>query len=218
MKNLLKVDFHCHSCYSPDSFAQLRKLISLSHKKGIDRLVISDHNTICGALHAKNIDPDLIVIGEEIQTNKGELQAFFVKREIPSGLSPIDVINDLRKQDAFISISHPFDPQRSGWTKEDLSQLVPLVDAIEVFNARCLSNSYNEEANNFAVASKLAGIAGSDAHTYREIGNVINILPQFSNAKELRIAILENRISGTLSPAWIHMFSLFARIFKKLRI
>ena len=134
MKSSLRVEFHCHSRYSIDSLNKIPDLLKTAHKRGIDRLVITDHNTIRGVLEAQALDGELVIVGEEIKTTKGELLASFVTDEIPEGLEPLEAIHRLRKQGAFISVSHPFDLQRSGWQLTDLMFILPLVDAIEVFN------------------------------------------------------------------------------------
>ena len=132
-----RVEFHCHTYASKNSLTPPKKLIAAARKRGVHRLVITDHNSITGAKEAQVLDPELVIIGEEIMTTRGEILAAFVKEEIPAGLPPVEVINRLRNQEAFISVSHPFDTMRSGgWKKSDLLEILPLVDAIEVFNSR----------------------------------------------------------------------------------
>ncbi len=115
MSHPWRVEFHCHSRYSPDSLSSARGLIDAARDRGIDRLVITDHNTIRGALAAKALDPERIIVGEEILTQRGELLAAFVSEEVPAMLDPQEAIQRLRQQGAFISVSHPFDRARSGW-------------------------------------------------------------------------------------------------------
>jgi hypothetical protein len=62
----------------------------------LDKVVINDHNTIAGAVVARTLDPELIIVGEEVMTTCGEILAFFVIREIPAGLSPLNPVNRLR--------------------------------------------------------------------------------------------------------------------------
>ena len=62
----------------------------------------------------------------------------------------MEALKRLQDQNAFISVSHPFDIQRSGWPLESLIKLAPLVDAIEVFNARVIQHEFNAKAMAFA--------------------------------------------------------------------
>lgn len=206
MEKLIKVDFHCHSDYSPDSMNRLPDLIKTARQRGLDKLVITDHNTLQGALAAKAMAPDFIIMGEEIMTDRGEILAAYVKEEIPRDLPVKKVIAMLREQGAFISVSHPFDPAR-GWALDDLMDIKDLVDAVEVYNARCLYENYNLKALEFAKQFGLSGTVGSDAHTPFEIGSVGLRLPDFYDAEGLKTAARLGVVEGRLSPAWVHLLS-----------
>ena len=135
IKDMLCVEFHSHTNASKDSLTPPADLIAAARRKGIDRLIITDHNTIAGARVAQVLDPELVIVGEEIMTTRGEILASFVTEEIPPFLSPAETIRRLKDQGAFISVSHPFDRLRSGaWREEDLLEILPQVDAIEVYN------------------------------------------------------------------------------------
>lgn len=213
----MKVDFHAHTVVSKDSLTRIPSLISAARRAGLDRIVITDHNSIRGALEAQRLAPEMVIVGEEIQTTAGEVLAAFVSREIPRGLEPLKVIGLLREQGAFISISHPFDPYRSGWSLEQLEQLAPLVDAIEVMNARALDQHYNIRAMEFARSHRLPGTAGSDGHLPIEIGKAYLELPEFSDAVSLKRSIQDSVCAGGLSPAWVHFGSTWAKLVKKLQ-
>jgi hypothetical protein len=185
--------------------------------RGIDKLVVADHNAIWAAQQAQKLDPDLFIVGEEILTTKGEILAVFVLERIPPLLTPRETISILREQGAFISVSHPFDLHRHGWQPDDLGEIAALVDAVEVFNARCFSKKYNEQALDFARDNHLAGTAGSDAHTIREIGQAALRLPTFSNTAELKRSISEGIVIGRRSSFWVRFGSMYARLSRKIK-
>ena len=213
----LRVEFHCHTIYSADSLARPEAVLAACRQKGIDRVVITDHNTTAGALAAQKIDPERVIVGEEILTTEGELLAAYVKEEIPAGLDPIETIDRLRQQGAFISVSHPFDIHRKGhWKAEALNEILPLVDAIEIFNARCLLSEFNRNAAALANTHGLSGTAGSDAHAPLEIGQAVQILPAFSDANSLKTAFQQANYELRLSPAWYHLISRTAVFSKRL--
>ena len=212
----VKTELHCHTVYSHDSSNRLSRLIQFAHEIGIQRLAITDHNTISGALKAKEMDPDLIIIGEEIRTTKGELIAYFVDDQIPSGLSPMDAIERLKKQNALISVPHPFDRLRSGWMRTDLLEILPFVDAIEIFNSRCYTPSVNAAAQVFASEKNLSVTVGSDAHSLLEMGSATLLLPEFNSADELR-RVLRQGIPSTRSLTTAeHFFSSASIFFSKI--
>lgn len=55
---MLTLEFHCHTIFSQDSLLTPQKLIEICRRRGIDRVVITDHNTIAGALAAQKLDPE----------------------------------------------------------------------------------------------------------------------------------------------------------------
>lgn len=215
---MLKVEFHCHTRYSKDSLTSLPALAAAARRAGLDRVIITDHNTTAGAVAAQAFDAQLFIIGEEIMTTSGELLAAFVQEPLPPGLPPQEAIRRLRRQGAFISVSHPFDIHRSGhWSPDALAEIAPLVDAIEVFNARCLDPNFNTLALAFARQHNLAGTVGSDAHAAFEVGRATLTLPNFSDADGLRQGIRQAQAVTRLSSPLVHFVSTWARLVKRAR-
>jgi predicted metal-dependent phosphoesterase TrpH len=213
--DMLTTQFHCHTIASPDSLVRPSDLVKRCHQSGIDRIVITDHNEIAGAQEAQQLDPELVIIGEEIKTSQGELLAVYVKERIPPFMTPMETIQVLREQGAFISVSHPFDFARNGsWEVEDLLKIVPYIDAIEVFNARCMVRTANHQAQEFARQHHLAGTAGADAHSLRELDRSVMELPEFEDANSLRRALVNGRYEARLSSPFIHFTSRWAVWYK----
>jgi predicted metal-dependent phosphoesterase TrpH len=159
----------------------------------------------------------LVVIGEEIMTDRGEILAAFVTEEIPAGLTPQDTIRLLREQNAFISVSHPFDRFRSGaWEADDLLAILPLVDAIEVFNSRCMLPRFNRAARRFAEKHDIPGTVGSDAHAAFEVGRSLMRLESFEGSDGLRKVIRSGAPLMKWSPPWFHFSSRYAVVTKRI--
>ena len=207
----ITIDFHTHTDVSKDSLTPPRSLVDAARRKRLDRVVVTDHNTIAGALVAHALAPDLIIVGEEIKTTLGEILAAFVTEEIPRGLTPQETIRRLRDQGAFISVSHPFDIRSGAWKLEDLLEIAPLVDAIEVFNARIMKPDANTLAMEFARQHNLPGTVGSDAHAAFELGVARLEVPHFDSADGLRKVIRLGQVRGRVSPFWVHIASSYAR-------
>ena len=215
---MLRVEFHCHTIASGDCLTRPRALVETCRRKGIDRVIVTDHNKIRGAQAAHALDPERVIVGEEILTERGEILAAFVREEIPPYLSPQETIRRLKDQGAFISVSHPFDRFREGgWEEADLLEILPLVDAIEVFNSRCMDPRFNAAARLFAKQHNVAGTVGSDAHAAFELGRSVLLLDPFEGPEGLR-AIIRRGIPVTkFSPPWFHLVSRFAAIRKKIQ-
>ncbi len=214
---MLRVEFHSHTIASKDSLTRPRDLVETCRRKGIDRVVVTDHNTTAGARAAQKLDPERVIVGEEILTTRGEILAAFVTEEIPAGLTPHETIRRLKEQGAFISVSHPFDRFREGgWLEQDLLEILPLVDAIEVYNSRCMLPSFNREAKRFAEHHHLAGTVGSDAHAAFELGRSLLMVEQFEGPDGMRKVIRNARFETRWSPPWFHLSSRYAVLRKNL--
>lgn len=214
----ISLEFHCHTYASKDSLTRPADLVAAARRKKIDRVVITDHNSIAGAREAQMIDPELIIIGEEIMTTKGEILAAFVQEEIPANLTPQQTIKLLKEQGAFISVSHPFDELRKGaWLENDLLDILPFVDAIEVYNSRCMFPRFNRRAGLFAQKHNIAGTVGSDAHAAFELGKSLLLLDPFTGPEEMRNVIRGAKANMKWSPWWVHFVSRYATMKKRAK-
>jgi len=192
-------------------------IVRTCQRKGIHRLAVTDHNTIRGALELKQLAPELVLVGEEIMNTQGELLAYFVVEEVPPGLSPVETITRLRAQGATISVSHPFDRLRKGaWREADLAAIAPLVDAIEVFNSRCIFPADNARALAFAQDHAKLGTVGSDAHTLVELGQATLTVREVHDSASLVVGLAEGTRHIRLSSPFIHFASTFAKYWKQL--
>src|SRR5215472_6680445 len=95
---MLRVDLHLHSHYSHDGRSSLEQLISRARECGLDRLALTDHNTIEGALRLVEIAPELAIAGEEAKTLEGEVIGLFITGRVMPFLRPedaMDAIHDM---------------------------------------------------------------------------------------------------------------------------
>ena len=158
-----RIELHSHTIYSKDSLTRLENLPEICRRRGIDKLAITDHNTATGALLAFRLYPMLIIPGEEIMTTEGELLAWYIREGVPAGLTPEETISRLRDQGALIGVAPPFDRYRRGaWLPDALNRIVDQIDAIEVFNARCIHAEDNAKALEFATQRGMLMSCGSD--------------------------------------------------------
>ncbi len=214
----LRVELHSHTDASKDSLVTIEKLLACCERKGIDRIAITDHNEIKAALEGKALDPERVIVGEEITTTKGELLGYFMSERVPPGLEPMAAIERLQRQGAVISVAHPFDSKRTYyWDEETLVELIPYLDAIESFNARCVFSTPNHQAASFAGEHNLLETVGSDAHSLWEVGRATLMMPDFWDPDTFKEALKEAEKDVKLSPAFVHLFSRYAVQAKHLR-
>lgn len=209
------MDFHVHSEFSPDSVTKIEDIVSRAKSLNLGKLIITDHNTTKGAMILKKRYPEFVIVGEEIMTTRGEVLAFFLQKEIPRGLTPLETVKRLKDQCAFISLSHPYSYSRAGWYEDEMLELLPYLDAIEIANGRN-TRAANEKAANFAKLHGLAGTAGSDAHGLMELGRITLTLDSFDTADELRAALKSAQVIGEPSSQWVKLTSRTAAVRKRL--
>ena len=198
-----------------DSQSEFEDIIKRCQKLGIDCVAIADHDAVEGGLKMREIAPFKVIVAEEILTFSGEVMGMFLKEHIASGI-PLEIaIDAIRKQGGLVSIPHPFDPVRGlRLNTDEFNKLAPQIDLIEVFNARVLSAQTNSKSLHFAREHNLPGIAGSDAHTISEIGNVFVELNDFDGPEEFLAALKHAKIQGKRASPFVHFNSTWAKIKK----
>ncbi len=214
---MVTVELHSHTHASDDCLMRPADIVRACARRGIDRLAVTDHNTISGAVEMQTLAPALVIVGEEVMTTRGELLGYFLRESVPAGLGPLETIARLREQGAAISVSHPFDRLRHGaWQPADLASIIDLVDAIEVFNSRCIYAEDNDRALAFAREHGTLGSVGSDAHSLRELGRALLKVPAAGTPAELIAGFgAGERVTRLSSPA-IHFTSRWAKLRKRL--
>jgi dephospho-CoA kinase len=211
---LWRADLHMHTSASHDCLSAPEDVVRRARAVGLDRIAVTDHNEIRGALAAREIDPELVIVGEEVRTAEGlDLIGLFLQRHIPPGGSFRDVAVEIRRQGGAVYLPHPFDARR-GTTEEFLAGVVELVDAVEGFNARVHDARRNRRAVTWAEAHGLPVGAGSDAHLLKEIGRGATLMPTFTGPDDFLAALEECRIEGRPSSHLVHLGSTWAKVWK----
>jgi len=211
----VKIDLHIHSKYSGDSLSEPSDILKTAKKTGLAGIAVVDHGTIEGGLKTAKANKDesfKVIIGAEIKTDSGEVIGYFLNQEI-SSRSFGDVIDEMKAQDAIISIPHPFDVFRKNRIKKP-EAASKYVDLVEVFNSRCILDLFNKKALEFSEKFNLGVTAGTDAHHLEEIGTAGVML----KGDDLRGELKENRdYFGVKNPLTLHAKATLERlIFKRL--
>jgi predicted metal-dependent phosphoesterase TrpH len=215
---LLRVDMHLHTHRSFDSLNRYPAILRAARERGIDRLVITDHNSIEGAIALRDIDPARIIVGEEVKTREGfDIIGIFLESLIPEGTPALQTCRRILDQGGIVYLPHPFDGTRAA-RPQVLRSILAFVDVVEVHNARCWPVSLNHRAETWAREhGKLMG-SGSDAHTIREIGRGYVEVPFFEpNRESFLQALAHGKVAGrqSTSPAF-RLASNWTKVRKKL--
>lgn len=208
---MIKIVFHVHSQYSPDSNLSQEKIAEICRAKNIKTVILADHNNLAPA---RIINSVRIIPGEEIQTKQGEIIGLFLKYKIPKGLSLKQSIKKIKKQEGLVVAPHPFEGLRlKALKKEILIKNINEIDIIEVFNSRNLFNSDNKKACALAKKYKKIQIAGSDAHLASEICNTIIEMEKFHSSQEFLKNLKQAKFRIQKAGPWVHLATKFINFF-----
>ena len=186
--NTFNIDLHTHTWYSADSVTAPAQLVRRARGVGLDRIAVTDHGTIEGAREAQALDPELIIVGEEIGCAGGvELIGLYLSKHIDNGHTVETTALRIREQGGVVYVPHPFAYLRRSMARAE--QLLRAADVVEVFNSRAFYPPWNRKARERAAALRLRTAISSDAHMPWELGRAYGIVPAFDSAAELLNAL-----------------------------
>jgi predicted metal-dependent phosphoesterase TrpH len=113
----------------------------------------------------------------------------FLEHEIPRGLSFAETIDAIRAQGGLVYLPHPFDRVHTIPEPATVHRHLADIDVLEVYNARLLFETYNDEALRFARKYGLTMGAGSDAHVLQGVGTGAVRMRAFEGPEEFLISL-----------------------------
>ena len=200
-------DVHMHTHYSDGTGSVEEVLQHVQNATPLDVIAITDHDTISGALRARDIVArggyhfDLVV-GEEVSTREGHMLALFIEKRIPPGLSIERSIELVHEQGGLAIVAHPFNRIfRYSVQKPVMDRLLRQPDlhpdGVESLNGSFAGIGSSQTAMRLArTRYGWTEVGGSDAHTPSAIGCAHTRFVG-SGAQGLREAILR----GEVAPA-----------------
>jgi len=192
-RDWIVVDLHMHTNWSHDCSIEVDDLLDHAEAEGLGAIAVTDHNVFGGALEAveRARGRRLVVIpGEEIKTDEqGEVIGLFLREEIPRGLSFAETVDAIHAQGALVYVPHPFDRVHTIPGAATLHRHLADVDVLEVYNARLLFETYNDEALRFARKYNLTAGAGSDAHVLQGVGTGAVRMRRFQGPEEFLVSL-----------------------------
>jgi glycosyltransferase involved in cell wall biosynthesis len=218
----ITVDLHMHTDWSNDCTTPVADLLDHAEEIGLGAIAITDHNAFGGAREAVDLATirDLVVIpGEEIKTDgQGEVIGLFLEEEISRGLSFADTLEAVREQGGLVYLPHPFDRLHSRPDPATLHRHLAEIDVFEVFNARLLRDTFNDEALRFARKYGLLQGAGSDAHVLQGVGTGAVRMRRFDGPEEFLLSLRNAEIlRRPKSLAYLQSLKWVAQVKEKVR-
>jgi hypothetical protein len=221
-RDWIAVDLHLHTDWSHDCSIPAEELLEHAERIGLGGIAVTDHNTFGGALEAVELamTRDLVVIaGEEVKTrDQGEVIGLFLQEEIPRGLSFGETIAAIREQGGLVYLPHPFDRLHAIPDPATLHEHLAEIDVLEVFNARLLRDSFNDEALRFARKYRLLHGAGSDAHVLQGVGTGAMRMRRFDGPEEFLLSLRSAEIlRRPKSLAYLQSLKWVAQVKERVR-
>jgi predicted metal-dependent phosphoesterase TrpH len=213
----IRIDMHLHTRASFDCLSDPLRVIEAARARGVERIAITDHNLLSLALEMAEAFPDAVIPGEEVKTAEGiDVIGLYLKEEIPKGTSAKEVCRIVHEQGGIVYLPHPYASGKGG-SGRYAEELAPLVDVVEVFNARLHPGRLNEPGEELAARWSKARGAGSDAHTVGEVaGGFVEVADHPNEPAALLEALAGARIRGVTTPWSVHLASTWAKVKKRL--
>ena len=196
-EQLGRCDPHIHTTYS-DGLGSPRAVVETALARGLDVIAITDHDSVQGALEAREFAaragyPLEVIVGTEVTTARGvHLLALFVEERLPMLRSAARTIEEIARRGGVALAPHPLSaltPSMGRRMIEDvLARGLPLA-GVETFNP---SPAGRPRARLLALNRRwgLAEFGGSDAHFPAHIAAAYTLFPGRS-AADFRRALLD---------------------------
>jgi hypothetical protein len=152
-------------------------------ERGIDRVVIADHNRIEGALRLRDLAPERVLVGEEVKTREGpDIIGIFLNEPIARGTPLRETCEAIRAQGGVVYVRTPstraaagrgscWTRSRSWWTWWRRTTRAPFARA-------------ERKGRVVGARGRKAPRRGSDAHTLAEIGAAFVEVPPFEPTRD----------------------------------
>lgn len=211
---------HCHTVFSCEGNLSIAKIVDECKRKNVSIIAITDHNTIRGGVELSKTTPQLqVIIGEEVDTQQGEIIGYFLKEGIQPRLDIGETVTRIKRQGGLVCVPHPFDRfRRKVIRRESLRRYIQLIDLIEVFNSRNILERDNIRAAAFAKQHGKIAIVGSDAHFAGEIARAVTDIGDFNGPQELLEKLRSGSFHCERSPLYYHALTLLERFRQRLVI
>jgi predicted metal-dependent phosphoesterase TrpH len=213
----MRIDLHLHTWGSWDSLSDPEGVLAAARSRGLDRIAITDHNALDVAREMAARHPERVIVGEEVRTAEGvDVIGLYMSRPIPKGTPAEETCRLIRDQGGIVYLPHPYAAGKGG-SGVHAERLAPLLDVVEVFNARLLSRDRNRKGEELARRHGLLRGAGSDAHTRGEVGNAWVELPGHANEPRAFLdALAAATTHGRRARPQVFLYSNLSKIRRRL--
>ena len=206
-ERLSSFDLHIHTHHSKDGLTRPKDLFKLMRKKNLRGVALTEHWQPSILKPIVKNDRFLIPACEYKSTDYGELIGFFISESIENR-SLVEIAEDIHSQNGITVLPHPMDPLRKHTAirkrlPEDIIR--KHIDMIEGINSRCIINLFNTWAQKLARRLDKPMTAGSDGHSFLEVGHARTWLQDITDVDDIYRELKAGRtqITGYCTlPVW----------------
>ena len=198
----MRIDLHCHSKYSHDTYFEPEDLIHEALKKNLDGVCFTEHHSAAASRPVERLKiPEGFCVfrGVEIHTDRGHLLVYGLKDDSwniwvrNNYLNVFKVMETVHRLGGICVPAHPF----RGWDSfGDEVLMIEGLDAIETHNGLNLEEE-NRKAVQAAKIKGLPSIGGSDCHKKEQVGRAFTVFKnRVHNMDELIQEIRKGHCKG----------------------
>jgi hypothetical protein len=214
------IDLHIHTKYSRDASIKPSELIKVAKARGLDGIAVTDHDTTRSWAHFSVVDDFTVIQGIERTTDHGSIIGLFLNEGIDA-YGFWEAVDQIRSQDGIVVLPHPCDTFRRDTPRIralDKGLIKTKIDAVEVFNSRCILGRSNDRADRLAEELGKHRLGGSDAHNISEVGRARTRFscdsPEEVHNQLKMNAPINTVVQGRLSSRLVHFSSILNRLQK----
>lgn len=214
------IDLHIHTKYSRDASIKPSELIKVAKARGLDGIAVTDHDTTRGWAHFSVVDDFTVIQGIERTTDHGSIIGLFLNEGIDA-YGFWEAVDQIRSQDGIVVLPHPCDTFRRDTPRIralDKGLLKAKIDAVEIFNSRCILGRSNDRADRLAEELGKHRLGGSDAHNISEVGRARTRFscdsPEEVHSQLKMNTPINTVVQGRLSSRLVHFSSILNRLRK----
>lgn len=196
----MKIDMHLHTRASFDCESDPAEIVCWAARKGIDVLVVTEHDTTEGYddLKAAADKAGIVVIpGVEHTSARGTHYLIYLTPELPLPSEDLEMIKKVQSRGGLVGIAHPYRSdtgiiynqiEKNLYSEDEVSNILSAADFIEVFNGKSTTEQNAQALELAARYPKLKHIGGSDSHHPSTIGSAHTEITGFNTGTVLEMA------------------------------
>ncbi len=192
-----RADTHMHTTFS-DGLATPQQVMRFAERSALDVIAITDHDTLQGALVARELAARggfkfEVIVGTEVSTARGvHLLALFIEEPIPLYRSLEHTIEAVERQGGICIAPHPLSPLTPSVGQRQIERLLaaryPLA-GVETLNPTPAGRITRTKVQRLNARWGLSELGGSDAHFLCRIGTAYTEF-EGHTAQDFRAAVL----------------------------